>query len=353
MSFGCLTFIHASQYVYPVAHFSDAKEEHLMVIKQLDVDLLELYDINPVTKRSEKILCTMYIPGSVRLLPGNVGFSFVDNGRIKVKKFMKRSPKAIDFFEPVYGIELIEWLDDQTGYFHASLDNHVGLYEFNIEGDLTCLLSSEIFDYLYPHIIDDQLWFIGKTYDKEQRRFYIGQAAYNPHVPATEIHEIVNFGTTAIVLLRMASSTRAYVVAYDPSCDSLSPLIQLHYYCIEKGADSWHAARLFDFYVPGWMLFDETKRLYESLLPLLPQQWRTSIFFSSHCSEYGHLAIYRYDLKSQKISLVAHSCTDLLVPLLHDNSGWLGYAIATDSALCLPEILVDEPLDLSLQAVCL
>lgn len=321
----------ANQYVYPVAYFADHEGEHLLVIVQRDIDLLELCDINPSTNRTEKILSTMFVPAGIQMLPSKTGFSFVDNGRIKVKQFVKRSPKAVDFFDPLYGVELIHWLDDFTGYFHALCDNRSHIYWFNCDGDLTCIASSDTCDYQYPCIIDDQLWFIGKTIQSEHQHFFIGKATYHAQYPATDCSHIIDFETTPIIMLNMDTATRGSCIAYSPSCDIQEQIVKFQYYELKQEHNIWGKRLLFSFDIPSWMLFDQDLRLYESLLPLRPRQRDDDVFFCSFAREYGTLALYRYNQTTSNVSMVAHSNTNLLVPIFQGNSIWLGYQIGNSS----------------------
>ena len=221
-------------YVYPVAYFIDSEGDHLLVIHQQEIDLLELYDVKPGYSQAEKILSTMYLPAAVRILPGYQGFSFVDNGRIKIKQFLKRSAKSLDFFEPIYGIEQIEWIDDQTGYFHARDDNRLAIYQFNVEGDLDCICSSGEYDCQYPQIISEIVWFIGRTFGGENQRYFIGQADYRGRKPAENICQIIDFGQIPIMLLQMASDTCGYVVSMPQPYDPESSIIKFGYYLLQK-----------------------------------------------------------------------------------------------------------------------
>lgn len=305
------------EYIYPVAHFTDSNGDHTLMIHQLDVETMELYDVNPSTKRAEKILSTMHMPAAVKLLPSKKGFSFVDNGRIKIKDFLKRSPKMLDIFEPIYGIELIEWLNDQICYFHAYSDNRSNLYELTVDGDLSCIAQSGACDYSYPQIINDQLWFIGKKLDCDIAHFFIGQAAYEPGKPATDIHEIITFESVSLVLLHMVSPEQGYVIGLPATLDNGQSVIQFSYYSLAKIADSWQKEFLFVFDVPYFMLFDQTKRLYESLLPFRPCQKGSLILYSSFCAESGRLAIYCYDALTHEICSFCNSEADLVVPMVY------------------------------------
>ena len=129
-------------YVYPIAAFKLFGTQHMLVLKQWSPQELELSDWNITTGSMNKILMSMYTPAAVTLLPDKSGFSFVDNGRIRIKRFEKRAVKSLDIYDPVYGIELIHWIDNQTCYFHAQSDGRYGIYTLTMEEELTLIMAS-------------------------------------------------------------------------------------------------------------------------------------------------------------------------------------------------------------------
>ena len=67
---------------------------------QTEAQETRLWSLNSVTNQYEQLLSSQYNPIGVQLLPDKSGFSFLDNGLIKVKNFLKRSPKTIEIYEP-------------------------------------------------------------------------------------------------------------------------------------------------------------------------------------------------------------------------------------------------------------
>ena len=86
----------AYEYLYPVAGVKKNNERYLYLLYQKDAIHVELFLWHEKTKIISKVLPSLCMPAGIRMLPDQKGFSFIDNGRIKLKLFNKRSPKAID-----------------------------------------------------------------------------------------------------------------------------------------------------------------------------------------------------------------------------------------------------------------
>src|SRR5436190_3218349 len=110
----------AVEYIYPIASYND---EIILYIKQTSSQHIQLFQWNIVTNHIEQLLSSLFNPAGVQLLTHEKGFSFFDNGRLRLKLFEKRSPKAIDFDEPIFNVNGLHWIDDHTFYCSAQYDN--------------------------------------------------------------------------------------------------------------------------------------------------------------------------------------------------------------------------------------
>ena len=93
--------INSEEFLYPVASFNNDGQNFIYVIYQKNVHHLELWSVNSETMIATKLLMSNFSPAGVRLLPNQAGFSFIDNGRIRVKYTNKRSPLSFDFEYPI------------------------------------------------------------------------------------------------------------------------------------------------------------------------------------------------------------------------------------------------------------
>src|SRR5579871_4380579 len=119
---------HAIEYMYPVACLND---ETILYIHQLNPTCIQLYSWNPVTDIHEPLLWSLYNPANVQLLPNNTGFSFIDNGRLRIKLFEKRSPKTIDFDDPIFNINGLQWIDEHSCCCSAQYGSYFSIFQLH------------------------------------------------------------------------------------------------------------------------------------------------------------------------------------------------------------------------------
>src|SRR5690606_3475103 len=106
--------IYSKEYLYPVAHLSDYKT--IFLIHQKYNYSIELLIWDCETNQIQEGLWSLFNPAGFQLLPDESGFSFIDNGRLRIKYFNKRSPKVIDFDNYFYNMSLINWINSDEFY---------------------------------------------------------------------------------------------------------------------------------------------------------------------------------------------------------------------------------------------
>lgn len=154
-------FLKASEYVYPIGTFSDFEgQKSVLTFYQKSPEHTELWQGNLETTDSNRAVLSTFTPVGVALLPNNAGFSFFDNGRLRVKQFLKRSPKAIDIYEPIYDIGPLQWLTSDTCIFHAKEREIFSLYQLTFDGSVSCLVKKGTCDCFYPSVIGSFLYYI-------------------------------------------------------------------------------------------------------------------------------------------------------------------------------------------------
>jgi hypothetical protein len=279
-----LFFVHivsAIEYVYPVASLCNGKT--ILYIHQRTATSLELFEWNTKTNQTEQILWSVFNPAGLELLPDNSGFSFIDNGRLRIKLFQKRSPKTIDFDEPLYNINRLHWIDQSICYCSAQQNNNFALFQLDNNGIMKCLVSKNNKDYMYPQKIGDQLFYIERSASKDAPgalQYQIVSSQYdndNACAAATEL--IADFDTNPIVFLTMISDKEGFVLEHPQNLDSNSSIVLFMYHHIIKQGNSWHKNKIFSFEIPACLLLEGKGRLYESLLPLLPRIVKNKVYF--------------------------------------------------------------------------
>ncbi len=311
----------ATEYCYPVASLGNGST--VLYIHQHSPTNIELLEWNTQTNQTEQMLWSVFNPAGLQLLPNNAGFSFIDNGRLRIKSFEKRSPKAIDFDEPLFGINGLQWINEQTCYCSAYYNDNFALFELHVDGTLEILAWHKGSDYLYPQKIDDQLFYIERCTTNNGASYHIMQCTYH-HSDATSV---TNFGNTPIIFLTMLSATQGFVLEHAQKIDSESSTTPFSYHQIIKKGDVWCKNLLFSFSVPTNLLLEGEQRLYESILPLLPRVNKNKIYFVDCAKNIDFtLEPYSYDYltKITKKIVVPTKKGHYFVPMLCGNRFYCG-----------------------------
>lgn len=258
----------AQEFLYPVGAYDTQDGPLIYLLYQNSVAHIELWLWSPKTKKAHKALLSSFMPAGLRVLPDNSGFSFIDNGRIKIKQFAKRSPKSLDFYEPIYDIGIIEWINPYQCYFSAKENNRSKIYHADMSGEVIQIMASNTYDCLYPQKIQDQLFYIERSYCNEGCRYAIMQTPY-PYIPYDEANNfssmehfeirtqefitrlnnkdrknnndlhyekrmVADFGDQALAFLHMRSDTEGFVLEHPNRVDKHDKTIILSLYHIKK-----------------------------------------------------------------------------------------------------------------------
>jgi hypothetical protein len=296
--FFCINAVYATEYIYPVASLNNGAT--VLCIHQHNPTHIELVEWNSSTNHTEQILCSMFNPAGLQMLPNHAGFSFIDNGRLRIKLFQKRSPKAIDFDEPLFGINGLQWIDEHTCYCSAYYNNNFALFELHDDGTMHSLCWKKGSDYLYPQKIGEQLFYIERCATENSTHYRIMQCAYQNN---NNVAIVADFNSTPIIFLTMISDEHGFVLEHAQNIDSDNPITSFSYHEITKQGDTWNKNTVFSFSIPTNLLVGET-RLYESLLPLLPRIVDGKIYFVDCVKDNDtyNLEPYFYDLSSEALA---------------------------------------------------
>ncbi len=305
-------YIHAHEYIYPVAV---SQRGSFYLIYQKTPNHIELWEWTLQTNYADQLLMSRFTPAGFQLLPDEDGFSFIDNGILKIKKWLKRSPRTIEFDAPIYQVEVVHWLDNTTCYTSGKYKNNFGIFQIDYEGEVTPIYLHETADCMYPQKVYDELFYIERDHDWNYR---IMQAIYEPALGKNfeERHsfkenqqqdavEIIDFKKQPIVFLSMVSESEGFVVGHPPTVNRTEQAIYFEYYHLKKEND-WHVEKLFSFNIPADLLFvGSPARLYESILPLLPRHYATKIMFTT--ADNTELSLSVYDLISKSITKLSNT----------------------------------------------
>jgi len=289
----------STEYTYPVAVIGDGTA--ILYIHQFSSQCIQLFGLDPITNHAEQMLWSLFNPAGLQLLPNDVGFSFIDNGRLRIKLFQKRMPKAIDFDEPIFNINALQWIDEHTCYCSAQQSDHFALFQVHDDGTLCCLLSDNGKNCMYPQKINTDLFYIEscKNGNDQNTNYRIMKTTY---LNRPEPEFLIDFYDTPIIFLHMLSQEEGFVIEHEKNIDAHAHTIHFFYHHLIKKGDHWECSVLFSFEIPTYLtLFNNESRLFESILPLLPRMIDNKIYFVD-CSKNRNynLEPYYYDVLTQQ-----------------------------------------------------
>jgi len=306
---------------------------------------LELWLWDPQTKIASKGLLSSYTPAGFKLLPDNSGFSFIDNGRIKLKKYDKRAPQSIDIYEPVYNINLIEWIDADSFYLSAKKNDLFHMFQMNSCGSIELMLQDPLGDCMYPQKVGQYLFYVERIKKGGYKRgcylsYKVVQIDYpdihknisHEILPQTiskdQKQEIIHFKGCPIAFLQMISENEGFFLEHPAEVDRHDRTIPFSYYQIKKVDLQWECKELFQFDIPSYLFLNTSDfRLYESILPMLPKYYNNQLYFIDCPSEQDlTLDIFCYDFQTDDVEQKTFGKSGQLSfsPIFVDNEIFFG-----------------------------
>lgn len=326
----------SEEFIYPVSSIDD---NNVFIVHQKSIDDIELLTWDTQSKVATKQLTSLYLPSDVKILPSKQGFSFIDRGRIRIKRFQKRAPKTIDILEPINAILSIEWIDDDQFYFVGKSFGRYQIFLCDVadksNAEILYLSHNKETDYIYPQKAENSLFAIAKD---NNGAYKIVSEDWQPLAYETSnVDRQANNTQVAfqsqdpLCFLHMKTSKLGFVL----KCNKESNEQFLNFSCLscKKISASWHTEELFTFDLPiQYIIGESPQRLYESINPFIPHYNQDdSIYFTSYDQKLGKCTLHKYDLNSKKtIDSSGHiSNNDLgsMSPLLFKDLVFHGYIL--------------------------
>lgn len=282
-----------SEYIYPIAY--SQKIDTTLLMHQNASKKLNLLFWDHAHNSIYEGLWSLFNPTNVQLLPDESGFSFIDNGRLRIKYFNKRSAKTIDFDQYIYGINSIIWITSQQCVFGAKYTDYYSIFLYAMDDNIKCVASNNQCHCLYPRVIENTLFYVQETTKISSIH------SCNLTNPEQDALTLIDFDNK-ILFLNMLSHKEGFVVEYVKSINHESKNIYFYYTYLIKINDVWTSQRLFSFYIPLCLLSPRHENfLYESLTPLIPRVIGTKIYFVSADKASDDLKSYTFDLITKEI----------------------------------------------------
>ncbi len=250
------------------------------------------------TQTYDPALSCQYNPIGVELLPSGEGFSFIENGMIKIKLFTKRSAKIVDIYEPLYNIAQITWINDTSFLFQAKRGSSYGIYQSDIDGNVSKIKADNEHDYGYPTIMDNRLLYVTKdqsdTYDITLTTYPLG---------ADNDEYSIYTSAEPLLYLTMLDNKKGYVLERAKN--------GFFMICFKDEGESWKFEKVCFISDDATKFFDNNNSLCEILRPFLPKKDKRRLFLPI-CDDSCSLDLSYYDIT--KHCLARHNFSSFFLP---------------------------------------
>lgn len=298
-------FSKSAEYIYPVAKIDN---ESYFYVHQKSLTDLELWRHNIKRDRREKCLYWRFVPAGLKVLCDKSGFSFVDSGRLRIKKFKKRSPRSVDFDTLVYGVGEVNWFNNDICYFSAKQKDNFAIFYGDIkQSKIYCAQQVNGAECLCPNIVDGQLFYVERNATDRASGIVALPAPQFGQSHSKDFRKLIlDCDYKQVIYLKMISSKLGFYLEHMPYINDKQKTITFICYKIEQqiNSENWISQKIFKFQVLKKYLFGE-ERLYESLAPFFPSAKKTTIYFTdikqNQSGEYNP-SPFTYDLMSRKLT---------------------------------------------------
>jgi len=358
--FSVFSFRCTCQYLYPVATIESERNSFLCVLHQASLENVELLFYSTESKQFQKALSARFAPAAFKMIPGQNGFSFIDGGRIRIKEFIKKSPRAVFIDQPLYGFSSLEWINKNSFYLSAKRGKHFGIFQVDREGRADTVVAWDGLDCMYPQKVDDHLFFIVRS----NGQCSVAKAVY-PSIKKTEVIDLQDVDAILkaeqhrkkslidreavevlfsesdekISFLHSTNKDECFFVSHPEAIDPQQELIPFAYHQLKMIGNTWVHKKLFDFCISNKLLFSES-RLYESITRLVPYHHGKKVYFTDQSD------IFFYDLQTKVIEQKTNAGPDeqFFAPIVLGEKlfyGFLGDSeIFSHSPLTCPSIFL-------------
>jgi hypothetical protein len=307
----------SEEFLYPIGISESNNKKRIYVVYQKNILHLELWSLDLNMKSPHKELMSSYNPAGIKFMPNEKGFSFIDNGRIKLKYFNKRSTINFEFEFPLYDFHTVEWLNEELFYFSAKAGKRFCIFLCNTNtkgiknliGRDLCSRTND--DFMYPQIISNKIFFISKSVHKLTESNY--ESFGNYKIMAKDLEQnletnkqsevILRKGEQAIAFLKMISEREGFFIAHPNKISKHERTLHLKYLHLQNINSEWQYDKLFDFYIPlKYLTKYSDERIYESILPFLPKHEGQKIYYPNCIQkENENTDLFEFDLVTSSI----------------------------------------------------
>jgi hypothetical protein len=326
------TLTLTQHYIFPVASTQDGQQ--LILLYQKSLQEIELWISDTATHTAIQGLSSFLTPANVKMLPSGEGFSFIDQGYIKIKEFAKRSPRTLPIYEPISFFCQMDWFSDDQFYFVAQKGDYFQIFLGDTQAWIH-QLTHEDCDALYPCHIDKTFFYIKKYAPKNRSQII----AFDMTTMDEKI--IFEHYTSRICYLTMLTHSEGFFIELPEVVSDQTPeLYEFSCYHFIKKDDVWNKEFLFKFFIPSSYLIGSS-RLYESMEMFLPNYiCKDYVFFVSHDLQTDQLLLHKLCITTKEEEVVFNerfrnytNKTTLFAPYIINNNLYCGMIMPASDAL--------------------
>jgi|GEM_PF-3791885 len=389
----CTINISAIEFVYPVAQLSDGTSMVMHQHQKCGIMLAGYNLQDSILYRS--FLSSQFCPTKVCLLPDKTGFSFFDNGMVRVQNFLKRYPKTIEILYPLSHLQDIEWESPDIFYLSACYKKRNALFRVDTHANIDFVIFSLESDFSCPQKRGSELFFIDQSNVKSKTKYHFSGVNFDGSFGAgnkklknkkedndlkknsfqveyqdgcfsesnnliqyydlDRVKILIDFQDQPIIFLAMDSDAEGAAIGYAAKTEKTGEVFLFFYYFLYKDKDGdWQKKLLFSFSLPTNLFLDNYKmkknskiqndgvqenndRLIESIFPLLPKKIGNTIYYSSLVGQNVNLFSFLSETGvSRQLTFARRPDEHYFCPMVIEGNLYSGQTIIDkDQKVCL------------------
>ncbi len=275
-------------------------------------------------------------------MPSGKGFSFIDQGYIKIKEFAKRSPRTLPIYEPIGLFSNMNWIDDETFYFVARQGDFFQIFQGDLQANIQ-RLTHEPADALYPQKIDSTLFYMKRdmNYQVTIMQKPWKPVAMNPNQDEIEAEaKIIINSSQQLCFLHMISDQEGFFLqAPTKKINNDTDCYEFSCHHLTEHENEWKTEKLFSFKIPCQYVTGST-RLYESLEPFLPNyKCKNIIYFVSWDTTSDRFELQKFYISEKLMIETSESVLQrnnnqqIFAPYIHNEKIYCGIIVKDKRSL--------------------
>ena len=296
----CLTIIN-NDIVYPIG--SIEKDNNILIYYKKDNLNKELWSIETEFTNAEKIISSAFVNSVFKMLPSNLGFSFINKNKLRIKYFQKRSSKSVSFENKLYDFDNLEWINDNICFFSARRFNRNVIMISDIDNyDTKVIEDNNLGECLKPQKTSDDLFYISKSgpFYTIVKTFFLNPFEEDKSIDIffkeeNERQQIIDFTDKQILNIKALSKDEIFFLKVEEIMSDNK--IRFSYNQVKKDNLEWSEKKLFEFFIED--IFDlKTDNFQDKDCFYLPHHYFDKIYFTDLANT-ETMNIFEFDINEK------------------------------------------------------